>query len=222
MGVKSKEIDAYIARAPEFARPILVRIRAAFHAGCPPLVERIKWGSPSFEHLGILGGMAAFQKHVGFGFWKARLMDDPHGLFEGGPRASAMIARAGSVADLPARSVLVGYVRQARRLNEDGVKAPASARPKERRRVVVPADLRAAMRDRSKARKTFEGLPPGARRDYIDWIEEARRPATRARRLATAIEWLEEGKRRNWKYERRKGVKSLPGGQTQDGRPEET
>ena len=86
MKSRSKEVDAYIAKAPEYARPILVKIREAFHAGCNDLEERIKWGVPSFEYKGMLGGMAAFKKHVTFGFWKARLMDDVHELFSGKPR----------------------------------------------------------------------------------------------------------------------------------------
>jgi hypothetical protein len=204
MPTRSREVDAYIAAAPTFARPLLERLRAAFHVGCPDLVERIKWGVPSFEHHGILGGMAAFQEHVSFGFWKARLMEDPAGLFASGARASPMSVRVRSAKDLPSKRVLVAYVRQAARLNEAGVKEPRLARPRGAIGLRVPSDLKAALAGDARARRTFEGFPPSARRDYVEWITEAKRAETRARRLATAIEWLAEGKRRNWKYERRR------------------
>lgn len=200
MGERSKDVDAYIAKAPEFARPILSKLREAFHAGCPKIEERIKWGVPSFEFKGMLGGMAAFKKHVGYGFWKARLIDDPEGLFERGPRASAMGVRAASLADLPTKKVLVDYVRRARKLNDEGVQSPKLARPKNSIRVTVPEDLAKALAKNAKARKAFESFPPSARRDYVEWIEDAKRPATRQKRLATTLEWLAEGKRRNWKY----------------------
>jgi uncharacterized protein YdeI (YjbR/CyaY-like superfamily) len=201
MGERSKEVDAYIAGAPEFARPILTKLRDAFHAGCPKVEERIKWGVPSFEYKGMLGGMSAFKKHVGYGFWKARLLEDPEGLFDRGPRASSMGVRAATLADLPTKKVLVDYVRRARKLNDDGVKETKLTRSKTSTRVAVPDDLAKALAKSAKARKTFESFPPSARRDYVNWIEDAKRPATREKRLATTVEWLAEGKRRNWKYE---------------------
>lgn len=200
MSVRSPEVDLYIAEAAEFARPILEKIREAFHAGCPGVEERLKWGAPSFEYRGMLGGMAAFRRHVSFGFWKARIMSDPEGLFGGRPRASAMGVRVESLAELPSKRALVAYVREARRLNEAGVKA---ARPVPSRRAVrTPPDLRAALANHAAARRTFESLAPSHRREYVEWIAEAKREDTRARRLATALEWLAEGKTRNWKYER--------------------
>ena len=202
MGERSKDVDAYIAKSPDFARPILVRLRNAFHAGCPKIEERIKWGVPSFEYKGLLGGMAAFKKHVGYGFWKARLLDDPEGLFDRGPRASAMGIRAASLDDLQTRTVLVDYVRRARRLNDEGIKEPKLTRPKRSIQVGVPPDLANALARNAEARRTFESFPPSARRDYVNWIEDAKRPATREKRLTTTVEWLAEGKRRNWKYEK--------------------
>lgn len=200
MGTRSPEVDAYIAAAAEFARPILEKIRAAFHAGCPELEERLKWGAPSFEYKGPLGGMTAFKRHAAFGFWKARLMTDAHGLFAGAPRASAMGVRVESLAQLPPRRVLVAYVKEARRLNDAGITEPRRARPKRAAPVTLPPDLAAALASNARARRTFEAFPPSCRREYVEWISEARRDATRARRLATTLEWLAQGKRRNWRY----------------------
>ena len=204
MPIRSPQVDAYIARAPEYARPILAKIRHAFHAGCPELEERIKWNSPSFEYKGLLGGMAAFKAHVAFGFWKARLMEDTSGLLRGEPRASAMGVSVTSLKELPPKRVLVAYVRQARRLNEEGRKEPKLARPKGTIRVKVPPDLKAALTHHAQAKRHLDAFPPSARRDYVEWLTEAKSPRTRAKRLATALEWLDEGKRHNWKYERRR------------------
>lgn len=195
-------VDAYIAQAPAFARPILARLRDAFHAGCPGLEERIKWGVPSFEYEGMLGGMAAFKQHVAFGFWKSRLMAGFEKTFGRPGRASAMGARVESLEDLPPQRVLVAFVREARRLNLVGAREPKLARPRRRIRVSVPADLKEALARRPAAHTFFAGLAPSHRRDYVEWITAAKAPATRARRLATAVAWLAAGKRRNWKYER--------------------
>jgi len=205
MGKRTPEVDSYVAGAPVYARPILERIREAFHAGCPGIEERLKWGMPSFEHRGLLGGMAAFKNHVTFGFWKSRLMEDFHRVFSGEPRASVMGARVEKLADLPPKKVLVAYVKAATRLNDERIKEPKLARPKGTIRVVVPADFRKALAGNKKAQGTFTGFPPSARRDYVEWLGEAKREETRAKRLKTALEWLAQGKRRNWKYEGRSG-----------------
>jgi uncharacterized protein YdeI (YjbR/CyaY-like superfamily) len=202
MGKRSPEIDAYVAEAPEFARPILKKLRTAFHAGCPGLEERLKWGMPSFEYKGLLGGMAAFKRHVAFGFWKSRLMADFEKTFGRDPAASGMRARVESLADLPSKDVLVAFVREARRLNDEGIKEPKLARPKRSARVTVPAALEAALAKNARARATFEGLPPSHKREYVEWITEAKREETRTRRIATTVTWLREGKTRNWKYDR--------------------
>lgn len=201
MGERTREIDGYIAAAPEYSRPILEKIREAFHAGCPEIEERLKWGVPSFEYKGLLGGMAAFKKHVSVGFWKSRLIEDFHQLFSGKPRASMFGTRIESLAALPPKRVLVAYVKEAKRLNDEGVKEPKLARPKRTQRVVVPVDLKQALAANKKAQATFTGFPPSARRDYVEWLTEAKRDDTRAKRLRTAVEWLAQGKRRNWKYE---------------------
>lgn len=189
MGIRTAAVDKYIAKAPEFARPILERIREDFHAGCPDIEEKIKWGHASFEYKGMLGGMAAFKKHVSFGFWKSKLMG-----------SASIRERVESPADLPPKKQMVAWVREARRLNDDGVK-PVRARPKRPAEVVVPEDLTAALKKSAKARKTFEGFAPSHKRDYVEWIAEAKREETRTKRLATTIAWLEVGKHRNWKYE---------------------
>ncbi|KQY52367.1 YdeI/OmpD-associated family protein [Lysobacter sp. Root494] len=201
MGHRDPRIDAYIARAAEFARPILVRLREVVHVACPECEETLKWGMPAFTHRGrILCGMAAFKQHATFNLWQGamivgkdgRALDDAMGQF----------GRLTKPGDLPGKRELAGYIREAVKLIDAGVKRPAARRapgpPAE-----VPDDLAAALGKNAKARATFDAFPPSSRRDYIEWITEAKRVETRVRRLAQAIEWMAEGKRRNWKYESR-------------------
>ena len=201
MSKTSPEVDAYIARAAPFAQPILRKIRAAFHKGCPDLEERLKWGSPSFEYEGLLGGMAAFKKHVAWGFWRQDEMHDPHGVFKdegmfGGGKIT-------NVAELPAEKIIVAYVKAAAKLNDAGPRKKPARKPKPP--VKVPKYFLEALRSRKKALATFEGFSDSHRREYVEWITEAKREATRARRIAAALEWLAQGRPRNWKHERRRG-----------------
>jgi uncharacterized protein YdeI (YjbR/CyaY-like superfamily) len=195
---RSKAVDSYIAKAAPFARPILSRVRKAMHKGCPQVEETIKWGVPHFEYKGVLAGMAAFKQHAAFGFWKRRLMSDPTGFFSQGE--SGMGGRKIRSADeLPADSELVRLVREAVALNEKGVKATRVVKKKPP--VKLPPYLAAALKKNAKARAFFDQLSPSARREYVDWLTDAKQPATRDRRLATTIEWLSDGKQRNWKYQ---------------------
>ena len=198
MPTTDKRVDAYIAKAPDFARPILTHLRAAVHEGCPECEETLKWGMPAFMYHGILCQMAAFKAHAVFGFWKGSLIADPKGK----PINLGMgkdLGKVTSVADLPNKRQLIGYVKQAMKLNEDGVKV--HRRPATRKApAVVPADLAAALRKNKKAKATFDAFSPSAKRDYIDWLTGAKGEDTRTRRLAQAVQWMEEGKQRNWKY----------------------
>jgi uncharacterized protein YdeI (YjbR/CyaY-like superfamily) len=193
MGKKDPRVDAYIAKSADFARPILKRMRDLVHKGCPGVEETIKWGMPAFDYHGFLGGMAAFKAHCAFNLWKGSLL--------GADNSDAMgqFGRIASVSDLPKDSILVGYVREAARLNAEGVKAPRQPKaPK--KPLSTPPDLASALKKNAKAKATFEGFSPSHRREYIEWITEAKTEETRGKRLGTAIEWMAEGKPRMWKY----------------------
>ncbi len=196
--MKNPAVDAYIAKSADFARPILKRLRALMHKACPKVEETIKWGVPHFEYQGVIAGMAAFKQHAAFGFWKRRLMKDPAGFFSKGE--SGMGGRKiRSMEELPSDAVLLGYIREAVALNEQGVQVPRPTRKKPP--VKAPPYLAAALKKNARARKTFEDFSPSQKRDYVDWLTDAKQEATRERRLATAIEWMAEGKSRNWKYQ---------------------
>jgi uncharacterized protein YdeI (YjbR/CyaY-like superfamily) len=200
MAAKDPRIDAYIEKAAPFARPILRKIRATVHAACPGVQEDLKWRHPAFVHHGILCGMAAFKQHCTFGFWKSALIKDGAGR----PASAAMeeMGCLASVSDLPSKSVLTGYVRQAMALNESGAKVPKAPR-KARPPATVPADLRRALKGNKRAAAAFEDFSPSHQREYVEWITEAKQAETRERRLATAVEWIAAGKPRHWKYMKR-------------------
>ena len=190
-------IDDYIQSAAAFAQPMLVHIRDTVHQACPQVEETIKWGMPTFMHSGgILCGMAAFKKHVSFGYWKHALVVGDGSAQEG----MGSYGKMASLKDLPPKKTLLAHIRKAAKLNEDGVKAPAQrkgAKPPPQ----APDDLVAALRKNKAAQATYEAFPPSCKREYVEWITEAKREETRAKRLAQAVEWMAEGKRRNWKYE---------------------
>jgi uncharacterized protein YdeI (YjbR/CyaY-like superfamily) len=190
-------IDAYIAKSAPFARPILKHLRELVHKGCPGVEETVKWSAPHFDyHGGPLAGMAAFKAHCAFGFWKGSL------IVPVSSDAMGQFGRITSLADLPADRVMIGYVRKAVRLNEEGVKVPRLVKHP-RKDIPMPPDLTAALKKNAKARATFDGFSPSHKREYLEWITEAKGEETRKKRLGTAIEWMAEGKPRNWKYMKR-------------------
>ena len=193
MGKKDPRVDSYIAKSADFAKPILKHLREIVHKGCPDVVETIKWGMPAFEHRGILGGMAAFKEHCAFNLWKGSLL--------GAKNRDAMgqFGRIAAISDLPKESILIGYVREAARLNEEGVRVPREKK-EAKKPVETPPDLASALKKNAKARATYEGFSPSHRREYVEWITEAKTEETRMKRLGTAIEWMAEGKPRMWKY----------------------
>jgi uncharacterized protein YdeI (YjbR/CyaY-like superfamily) len=202
-----KRIDAYIAKSAPFAQPILRHLRQLVHAACPGVQETIKWGFPHFEvHGAILCSMAAFKQHCVFGFWKASLMKDTDHILTVKDRASmGHLGRITAPEDLPPDKILRSYIRQAAQLNEAGIKLP----PRQKSAVAsspveVPDYIIKALKKNAKARKTFEAFSPSHKREYIEWITEAKTGITRDKRIAAMIEWVGEGKQRNWKYESKK------------------
>jgi uncharacterized protein YdeI (YjbR/CyaY-like superfamily) len=199
MGTTDPRVDVYIQNAAPFARPILAYIRKSVHAGCPDVEETMKWSFPHFVYKGMLCSMASFKAHCSFGFWKGSLLEVP-------PNGTAMsqFGRITSLDDLPGAKELTRLVRQAASLNDDGVKIARPKRPEPKPAAKVPADLQKALKTSAKASATFQGLSPSHKREYIEWITEAKTGPTRQKRVATTIEWLSQGKSRNWKYERKK------------------
>ncbi|HJQ22258.1 MAG TPA: YdeI/OmpD-associated family protein [Gemmatimonadaceae bacterium] len=197
MGKRDKRVDDYIAKQRDFARPILTFVREVVHEGCPDVEETIKWGMPSFTYHGILAGMAGFKEHASFGFWKHTLLfGDGRGRDQG---AMGSFGRLSSVTDLPPKRELVALVRKACELNDTGAR-PAPKVKRAPRAIAMPSEFKAALARNKKAQAHFDAFPPSHRREYLQWIAEAKRDETREKRIAEAVRWIAEGKQRNWKY----------------------
>ena len=199
MGKRDARVDAYIARSADFARPILTHIRAVVHEACPEVEETMKWSMPHFDYKGMMCGMAAFKQHCTFGFWKGSLVVDGDRKDVDG---MGQFGRLEKVTDLPPKKTLVAYIKKAKQLNDDGVKAPHIAKRKAKPEIEVPDYFRAALKKNKKAQAAFDAFSPSHRREYVEWVTEAKTETTRLKRMETAIEWISEGKSRNWKYAR--------------------
>ncbi len=201
-------VDQYIAGANDFAKPILTHLREVVHEGCPDVEEAMKWSRPAFLHRGkILGMMSAFKEHCSFGFWAPEVNRKLEASGVAVASASGSLGRLTSLKDLPARKELVGYVREAAEL----LNQPALGRRGERitrmtrgaakrPELAMPAEFETALKKDQAAVKAFRAFPPSQQYEYVEWIVEAKREETRQKRIATALEWLAEGKPRHWKY----------------------
>lgn len=201
MGKKDPRVDAYIANSQDFAKPILEHLRDLVHKACPEAEETMKWSFPHFDYKGMMCSMAAFKQHCAFGFWKASLMKDKK-LTANAKTETAMghLGKITSLKDLPNDKVLLSYIKEAKKLNDDGVKLPLKPTAKMKKEVMAPDYFLKAVKKNKSAYKTFESFSPSHKREYVEWITEAKTDETRNKRMATAIEWLSEGKPRNWKY----------------------
>ena len=195
MGKKDSRIDAYIERAQPYAKPILKQIRKVVHAGCPGVEEDVKWGHAAFMYKGILCGMAAHKQHVTFGFWN-QAVGETSKIKE----AAGQFGRLTTVDDLPPEKQFIAMIKGAVKLHDAGVK-PQRKKTTPKAPIAVPDDFAAALAKHKKAKAAFDAFSPSHRREYLEWITEAKQEATRQRRIAQALEWLGEGKSRNWKYQ---------------------
>lgn len=203
MASYDKRVDAYIAKSAPFAQPILEHIRELVHKACPEVEETIKWGFPHFNYKGMMCNMASFKAHCSFGFWKAAIMKDPKNILTTiGKTSMGHLEKIRSLEDLPADRVFLDYIKQAMKLNEEDIKLPP-------RKIVKAAAVKAPdyftkeLKKNKKAHAVFEAFSPSHRKEYVEWITDAKSEETRNKRMTQAIEWIAEGKGRNWKYIRK-------------------
>jgi hypothetical protein len=201
MGKRDKRVDAYIAKSAEFARPILTELREIVHEGCPDAEETMKWSMPFFLYKGMFCHFASFKQHCAFGFWKGKdvvgdaALDDAMGHF----------GRIESKADLPTRKTIIGYVKKAAAMADAREQAPPKPKPKAKvvkKELVIPEYFAKAVAKNKKAMAAFDGFSYSHKKEYVEWVTEAKTEETRDRRMATTLELLAEGKSRNWKYEK--------------------
>lgn len=190
-------VDAYIKNAKPFARPILTHLRNVVHTVVPDIEETMKWSTPHFDYKGMFCGVAAFKEHVGFGFWKGALLKEH--LPGVGLSAAGQFGKITSIEELPSDKELARILKIAKKLNDDDIKAP-SMRKGPRPALKAPPDLLAALAKSKKAKATFDNFAAGQKRDYVEWVLDAKQAATRDKRIKTAVEWMAEGKIRHWKY----------------------
>jgi uncharacterized protein YdeI (YjbR/CyaY-like superfamily) len=202
MGKRDKRIDVYIANSAPFAQPILNHLRELVHAGCPDVEETMKWSMPHFDYQGeILCSMASFKKHCAFGFWKTSLLTDPDQILERvGKTAMGSFGQITDLSDLPSDRVVIKYVKEAAKLNKEGVKVEARRKAAAKKEIRVPEYFTKALAENKKALKTFDGFSNTNKKEYVEWVAEAKTDETRNKRLETAIEWMAEGKVRHWRY----------------------
>ena len=198
---KDVRIDAYIAKAQPFAQPILKHLRELIHTACPGVEETWKWSFPHFMYNGaILCSMAAFKEHAVFGFWKVSLMDDPKGILTTTDRESmGHMGRLTSLADLPKDKILKDFIKQAAKLNEQGVKVEKT-KPTAKKELKVSDYFMKALKKNKAALKTFEAFSTTNKREYVEWVTEAKTDDTRDKRMAQSVAQMAEGKIRHWKY----------------------
>jgi uncharacterized protein YdeI (YjbR/CyaY-like superfamily) len=200
MGTKLEKIDGYIEKSADFAKPILNHLRELVHTACPDVKEKWKWSFPNFDHKGPFCSMAAFKQHCAFGFWKASLMKDPHKILGARSEAMGQMGRIMRLEDLPPDDVLIAYITEAKELNDKGIKLPA--RPKtDKKELVIPDYLTTALEQNAQAQETFENFSYSHKKEYVEWLVEAKTEDTREKRLAQAIEQMSEGRSRHWKYQ---------------------
>jgi len=196
------QVDQYIAKSAEFSIPILEHLRHLVHQADARIEETIKWGMPFFELKGTVCHMAAFKNHCAFGFWKGSLMQDDFGIFKERKDAMGWLGQIRSFTDLPPDDVLIAYIQTAIKLNEDGIKLPSKTKSPDQKELIVPDYFLEALESDAKAMYVFQNFSYSNKKDYVQWLLEAKTEATRIKRLNTAIEWIGEGKVRMWKYQK--------------------
>ncbi|REJ81923.1 MAG: hypothetical protein DWQ44_13480 [Bacteroidetes bacterium] len=196
-----KRIDAYIEKAKPFAQPVLNHIRKLVHKADPEIEETIKWGMPHFVHDGIVCSMASFKEHCVFVLWKGDLISDvKNSANKSGEKGMGQFGRIRSLKDLPSDSTMIKWIKEGVRLNKEGVPIKKTSPAEAIKKNEVPGYMLKEIKKSKKALKVFNEFPPSHKKEYIEWITDAKTDATREKRMTQMMEWLEEGKSKNWKY----------------------
>jgi uncharacterized protein YdeI (YjbR/CyaY-like superfamily) len=198
--------DEYIGKKAAFAQPILRHLRELMHSVSPKITETMKWGHPFFEYKGILANMGGFKEHCVFGFWSSSALNDPNGIIKHGDEkgAAGNFGRITKLSDLPDDAILKDFILQAIAIKDAGPDAKPEKKPVPPKAPKAPIEMpdyfAAALQTNQKALETFQNFSPSHKREYLEWIIDAKTEATRQKRIETALEWITEGKSRNWKY----------------------
>jgi uncharacterized protein YdeI (YjbR/CyaY-like superfamily) len=202
MGTQYKSVDAYISKSADFAKPILTHLRALVHDACPDVEETMKWSFPHFDYKGMMCSMAAFKEHCAFGFWKTALMKDAKEMMGKNEQAMGHLGKITSLKDLPSDKKISAWIKEAMKLNDADIKVERK-KLTEKKEIEIPVAFQKALNKNKTAANTFKNFSPSHRYEYLEWITGAKTDETKNKRIAQSIEWLAEGKSRNWKYMRK-------------------
>ncbi|NMP30123.1 hypothetical protein HII17_00990 [Thalassotalea sp. M1531] len=197
---ENEEITQYIEQASNFAQPILIKLRALIHQAAPDIDEVIKWRQPCFEKNGLICATAAFKKHINFSFFNGKHLTDKSGMFTDNENNNLGSIKITSLDTLPADDIIIDFIQQAIVYNRQE-KPKKTVTRKDKSTLTLPSELKKALTQNCIAQEQFEQMSYSKQKDYVDWINGAKRQTTKEKRLNTAIEWISEGKGRNWKYE---------------------
>lgn len=198
---KNPQVDAYIKNAAPFSQPIMKHLRELVHKVCPDVEENIKWGVPSFEYKGLWCGFASFKEHCTFGFWKAGIMKNAKDFQSEEKRGSmGNLGRLTNIKDLPSDKLIISWLKESMLLNEKGIKVPKDVTKHPKKVITTPDWFIEAVKKNKKAWATFDNASASFKKEYVEWVTDAKTEETRNKRLQQSIEWMAEGKHRNWKY----------------------
>ncbi len=200
MAQKDKRVDAYILKSADFAKPILIHLRNLVHTACPNVEETMKWSFPHFDYKGMMCSMAAFKQHCAFSFWKNSLMKDAKEMMGNNEYAMGHLGKIKSLKDLPPDKKITAWIKEAVKLNDDNIKLPERKKITSDKEIIIPEALQKALDKNKTAASKFNNFSPSHKKEYAQWINEAKTEETKNKRIATTIEWTMEGKLLNWKY----------------------
>ena len=189
---KDKRVDEYILKSADFAKPILIHLRSLVHQSCPQVKETIKWGFPHFDYKGMMCSMAAFKQHCAFNFWKTALMKDAKEMMGQNEYAMGHLGKIRSLADLPSDKKIAAWIKEAMKLNDNDVKLPERKKSAAPKTIEIPDALQKALNKNKTAAAAFNNFSPSHKKEYAEWINEAKTDETKNKRIATTIEWATE------------------------------
>ena len=189
--MKSENVTTYIENAASFAQPILSKIREIVHQACPEIEENLKWSFPHFNYRGkIICSMAAFKQHCAFTFWLAAQLKDQDKILQRGESQKSMghLGKLQSPDQIPDQNILINYIHEA--INLSQAESRVVRKLTDRTEIKIPVELEAALKKNKEVYRKFDQLPYSHRREYVNYITEAKKADTRERRITKTIEKL--------------------------------
>jgi hypothetical protein len=192
-----ERINLYIAELPDWQRKHLVRVRQLIHSTEERIEEAWRGNAPHFDHQGSLIGMHAFKSCVSIWFHKGASLKDGHGLFKLTEKDAEREVRKYKIHEGESinEKAFLDLLKQALKVN--AAQAGGAETKPTSRALVVPSDMEQVLRKDEQAWAQWEGLAASHKREYVEWITDAKQDETRKRRLAKALEMIRDGQAKN-------------------------